>query len=42
MFERKLKIGNKESSDLVLIESQFGNYLGENDIIRYEDDFGRS
>jgi len=24
-----------------LIETQIGGYLGEDDIIRYEDDFGR-
>ena len=27
--------------DLVLIEVQTGNYLGEDDIVRYEDDFNR-
>jgi mannose-6-phosphate isomerase-like protein (cupin superfamily) len=27
--------------DLVFIEIQTGEYLGEDDIIRYEDDFGR-
>lgn len=27
--------------DLVFIEIQTGDYLGEDDIIRYEDDFGR-
>lgn len=27
---------------LVFIEVQFGDYLGEDDIVRVEDDFGRS
>jgi mannose-6-phosphate isomerase-like protein (cupin superfamily) len=27
--------------DLVFIEIQTGDYLGEDDIVRYEDDFGR-
>jgi mannose-6-phosphate isomerase-like protein (cupin superfamily) len=26
---------------LEFTETQIGNYLGEDDIIRYEDDFGR-
>ncbi len=37
----KHRLSNKGNTDLVLIETQFGNYLGEDDIIRYEDDFGR-
>jgi mannose-6-phosphate isomerase-like protein (cupin superfamily) len=28
--------------DLVFIEIQTGEYLGEDDIVRYEDDFGRA
>jgi mannose-6-phosphate isomerase-like protein (cupin superfamily) len=28
--------------DLVFIEIQTGDYLGEDDIIRYDDDFGRA
>ena len=28
--------------DLVFIEIQTGDYLGEDDIVRYEDDFGRT
>ena len=27
--------------DLVFIETQLGTYFGEDDIIRYEDDYGR-
>ncbi|NDE15887.1 cupin domain-containing protein [bacterium] len=29
-------------TDLVVIEVQVGTYFGEDDIVRYEDDFGRS
>ena len=27
--------------DLQLIEVQYGSYLGEDDIVRFEDDYGR-
>jgi len=30
-----------ESEPLVFIETQFGAYIGEDDIIRYDDDYGR-
>jgi len=33
---------NKGDQDLVLIEVQYGSYLGEDDIVRYEDRYGRS
>ena len=36
------RIGNSSTADLVLIEVQHGEYFGEDDIIRLEDDFGRS
>lgn len=35
------RMENKGSTPLVLIEVQNGDYLGEDDIIRYEDDYGR-
>ena len=35
------RLSNKTNTDLVLIEIQFGEYLDEDDIIRYEDDFNR-
>jgi mannose-6-phosphate isomerase len=35
------RIGNHEDDDLILIEVQLGAYLGEDDIIRLEDDYGR-
>ncbi len=37
----KHRISNPGKDDLVLIEVQSGNYLGEDDIIRYEDNYGR-
>ena len=36
------RLSNKSKSKLIIIEIQFGNYLGEDDIIRYEDDFNRT
>jgi mannose-6-phosphate isomerase-like protein (cupin superfamily) len=35
------RIHNTASEPLVFIEVQFGDYLGEDDIVRLEDDFGR-
>ncbi len=35
------RVRNPGSEPLVFIEVQRGNYLGEDDIIRYEDDYGR-
>lgn len=35
------RIENNTDSDVEFIETQIGNYLGEDDIRRYEDDFGR-
>lgn len=36
------RIHNPGSDDLVFIEVQHGDYFGEDDIVRLEDDFGRS
>ena len=36
------RLSNKSNSKLIIIEIQFGSYLGEDDIIRYEDDFNRT
>ena len=36
------RIENTGSTPLVLIEVQRGSYLGEDDIVRIEDDFGRA
>ena len=35
-----ISVSNKEN--LVLIEVQSGNYLGEDDIIRFDDIYGRN
>ena len=35
------RIENPGESDLVFIEVQRGDYLGEDDIVRLDDDFGR-
>ena len=35
------RLGNPGQNELHLIEIQFGDYLGEDDIVRFEDDFGR-
>lgn len=37
----KHRIKNTGETDLVFIEVQTGTYFGEDDIIRYEDDYGR-
>ena len=33
---------DSETEDLVVVEVQVGDYLGEDDIVRVEDDFGRA
>ncbi|MAC61470.1 MAG: mannose-6-phosphate isomerase [SAR116 cluster bacterium] len=35
------RLSNNTNSELIIIEIQFGEYLGEDDIIRYEDDYSR-
>ena len=35
------RLSNQEQVPLKIIEVQTGSYLGEDDIIRYADDFGR-
>jgi mannose-6-phosphate isomerase len=35
------RVENPGEEDLVFIEVQRGNYLGEDDIVRLQDDFGR-
>ena len=37
----KHRLENIGDENLELIETQIGSYLGEDDIVRYEDDFGR-
>ncbi|MBI5244268.1 MAG: phosphomannose isomerase type II C-terminal cupin domain [Elusimicrobia bacterium] len=36
------RVANTGAEDLVLIEVALGGYLGEDDIIRLEDDYGRA
>lgn len=38
----KHRLTNKGEQDLVFIEVQIGGYLGENDIVRLEDIYGRA
>lgn len=39
---QKHRLHNPGSGELVLIEVQCGNYLGEDDIVRFEDNYGRA
>ncbi len=36
------RLGNEHDEELVIVEVQLGAYTGEDDIRRYEDDYGRS
>jgi len=36
------RLGNKGLVELVIVEVQLGTYTGEDDIRRFEDDYGRS
>ncbi|MBF6555399.1 MAG: phosphomannose isomerase type II C-terminal cupin domain [Acidimicrobiales bacterium] len=36
------RIENATESDVIFVEVQHGEYFGEDDIVRLEDDFGRS
>ena len=38
----KHRLSNKGDKNLVIIEIQIGDYLGEDDIIRYQDRYGRN
>ena len=38
----KHRLENATSEPLEIIEVQSGSYLGEDDIVRFDDDFGRS
>lgn len=38
---QKHRLANRMASDLQIIEVQTGSYLGEDDIVRYEDIYGR-
>lgn len=42
-LEAKHRIKNShDSNDLVFIEIQTGSYFGEDDIVRFDDDYGRA
>ena len=36
------RVENATGADVVFVEVQHGEYFGEDDIVRLEDDFGRS
>ena len=38
----KHRIANAHDDELVIVEVQLGSYTGEDDIVRLEDDYGRS
>ncbi len=38
---QKHRLSNKTDKELLLIEVQVGDYLGEDDIVRFEDNYGR-
>ena len=38
----KHRLSNPSKEKLVIIEVQSGNYLGEDDIVRFEDKYGRN
>lgn len=40
--EAKHRLFNNQETELVLIEAQVGNYLGEDDIVRLQDDYKRN
>ena len=40
--ETKHRLGNPGPEPLELVEVQIGDYLGEDDIVRFEDEYGRS
>lgn len=39
--KQKHRIANNYSNDVIIVEVQLGSYLGEDDIVRYEDDYNR-
>lgn len=39
---QKHRMSNFDTTDVIFIEVQLGDYLGEDDITRYEDAYGRS
>ena len=41
-IEAKHRVQNASAEKLIFIEIQRGSYLGEDDIVRFSDDFGRA
>ncbi len=41
-IEAKHRVENASAEKLIFIEIQVGSYLGEDDIVRFSDDFGRA
>jgi len=39
--EMKHRLENRTQEQLIIVEVQCGDYLGEDDIVRYEDMYGR-
>lgn len=39
--ETKHRVANNSSEDVIFIEVQTGTYFGEDDIVRFSDDYGR-
>jgi mannose-6-phosphate isomerase-like protein (cupin superfamily) len=39
--EYKHRVANKGTENMIFIEVQTGDYFGEDDIVRFEDDYGR-
>lgn len=37
----KHRVLNNAENELVFIETQFGSYFGEDDVVRYQDEYGR-
>ncbi|MCB9043078.1 MAG: phosphomannose isomerase type II C-terminal cupin domain [Chitinophagales bacterium] len=40
-LQAKHRVANRQQEDLVFVEVQTGTYFGEDDIVRFEDDFNR-
>jgi len=40
--EAKHRLANNQKDELIIIEAQVGNYLGEDDIVRLQDDYKRN
>lgn len=41
-LEVKHRVANKGTEDMIFIEVQTGTYFGEDDIVRFSDDYGRA